>query len=205
MSKHSDHPLTTLCLVRHGESTWNAERRIQGQLNPPLSKIGQHQAGLVAKRLKQESWSVLYASDLSRAQQTAEAISGQTGLEIVIEARLRERSQGKREGLLADEAREKYPDIHAPEVGRENDEALLSRARSVYETIRDAHLGERVLVVAHGALMRSFLESILEPFDQAIENTSCTLLHWNGEAWECEYLADISHLNGSVIQESAEA
>lgn len=52
--------------------------------------------------------------------------------------------------------------------------------------------------MAHGALMRSFLESILEPFNQAIENTSCTLLHWNGEDWACEYLADVSHLNDFV-------
>jgi len=149
----------------------------------------------VAQRLKKEPWSVLYSSDLSRARQTAEVIAAQTGLSIQIEPLLRERSQGKREGLLLAEANELYPDIHAPEVGRENDEALQARAVKVYERIRNAHLGERVLIVAHGALMRSFLNTVVEPFDQlSIENTSCTMLHWDGENWACEYLADASHL-----------
>ncbi|NMA61810.1 MAG: histidine phosphatase family protein [Firmicutes bacterium] len=195
MSINSKYPITTLCLVRHGESTWNAERRVQGQLDPPLSPLGRRQAELVAQRLKKEPWSVLYSSDLSRARQTAEVIAAQTGLSIQIEPLLRERSQGKREGLLLAEANELYPDIHAPEVGRENDEALQARAVKVYERIRNAHLGERVLIVAHGALMRSFLNTVVEPFDQlSIENTSCTMLHWDGENWACEYLADASHL-----------
>lgn len=195
LSINSKYPITTLCLVRHGESTWNAERRVQGQLDPPLSPLGRRQAELVAQRLKKEPWSVLYSSDLSRARQTAEAIAAQTGLSIQIEPLLRERSQGKREGLLLAEANELYPDIHAPEVGRENDEALQARAVKVYERIRNAHLGERVLIVAHGALMRSFLNTVVEPFDQlSIENTSCTMLHWDGEKWACEYLADASHL-----------
>lgn len=195
MSINSKDPITTLCLVRHGESTWNAERRVQGQLDPPLSPLGRLQAELVAQRLKKEPWSVLYSSDLSRARQTAEAIAAQTGMSIQIEPQLRERSQGKREGLLLAKANELYPDIHAPEVGRENDEVLQARAVRVYESIRDAHLGERVLIVAHGALMRSFLHTVVEPFDHlSIENTSCTLLHWDGKNWACEYLADASHL-----------
>ena len=67
--------VTVLCLVRHGQSTWNAERRIQGQLDPPLSELGRAQANRVAERLARERWDVLYSSDLSRARQTAEAIA----------------------------------------------------------------------------------------------------------------------------------
>lgn len=196
MSIHKKNSVTTLCLVRHGQSTWNAEHRVQGQLNPPLSSLGQAQAELVAKRLKKELWSVLYSSDLSRARQTAEVIAEHTGMSLQIEQQLRERSQGKREGFLLDEANERYPDIHAPEVGRETDEALQTRAIKVYEAIRDAHLGKRILIVAHGALMGSFLQAILEPLDKlSMENTACTLLRWDGETWNCEYLADASHLD----------
>lgn len=164
-------------------------------MNPPLSPLGHAQAKLVAERLKKEPWSCLYSSDLSRAYQTAEAVSNEICLPIRAEPQLREQSQGKREGFLVEEARKRYPDIHAPEVGRETDEALQTRAVEVYERIRDAHLGERIVIVAHGALMGSFLKRILDPIDDfRIENTSCTLLHWDGENWSCQYLADAAHL-----------
>lgn len=195
MSKDGTQTITTLCLVRHGESTWNAEGRIQGQLNPPLSELGLEQADLVAKRLADETWSAIYSSDLSRARQTAEAIAKLTGHELRIETQLRERTQGKREGYLLEEARELYPDIHAPEVEREDDEALTKRAVDIYQQIRDRHLGERILIVAHGALMGVFLQNIIGPLDDLkIENTSCTLLRWDGSSWDYEYVADATHL-----------
>lgn len=195
MPINTKNPVTTLCLVRHGQSIWNAEGRIQGQLDPPLSSLGRIQAELVAQRLAKKSWSVLYSSDLSRARQTAEAIAKLTGLLIQIEPQLRERSQGKREGFLVHEANLRYPDINAPEIGRETSEALQARAVKVFERIRNAHPGECILVVSHGALMSSFLEAVLGPFDKLrIENTSCTLLHWDGVNWQYKYRADASHL-----------
>lgn len=199
MESNEKFGVTTLCLVRHGQSTWNAERRIQGQLDPPLSALGLAQAARVAERLAKERWDVLYSSDLSRARQTAEAIAAATGLEIRLDPTLREQGQGKREGLLADEAKLLYPDPNAPEVGRETAEALQARAVQAYHRIRDAHPGERVIVVAHGALMASFLRVALDITGRiSMENTACTLLHWDGKAWSCEWYLDASHLDEEV-------
>lgn len=191
----SKHRPTTLCLVRHGESTWNAEKRIQGQSDPPLSELGQQQAQLVAERLASETWDVLYASDLRRAFQTAIQVSHRVQLPIFVDEGFRERGQGKREGLLGEEAKKMYPDIHAPEVGRETDEALQQRAVATYEKIRDRHLGQRIIVVAHGALMRSFLQHAIDVEETLrIANTSCTLIHWDGQRWYSEYVGDAEHL-----------
>lgn len=202
MSHNQEQTITTLCLVRHGQSTWNAERRIQGASNPPLSQIGLAQAEYVADRLAKESWDVLYSSDLSRARQTAEAISRRVGLTIHLRSDLREQGQGKREGLLSSEAKVLYPDPNAPEVGRETNEALEKRAVHAYEEIRDLHLGKRILVVAHGALMASFLRVALSITDKiTMENTACTLLHWDGTNWSCEYFVDASHLDDAVLPE----
>lgn len=188
--------MTVLCLVRHGESTWNAERRIQGQLEPPLSELGRAQAERVAERLAQETWDVLYSSDLSRARQTAEAIARRVGLPIRTDPELREQGQGKREGLLLEDAKRLYPDPNAPEVGRETQEALRERAVRAFEKIRDAHPGQRILVVAHGALMASFLQAALDITERIrMENTACTLLHWDGAKWRCKYFIDASHLD----------
>ncbi|NLJ80189.1 MAG: histidine phosphatase family protein [Firmicutes bacterium] len=197
MSLSTKKPITELCLVRHGQSVWNAERRVQGQSDPQLSPLGLRQAKLVARRLQEESWSALYSSDLSRAKRTAEIIAKHTGLTVRTSSGLRERCQGKRTGLLFQEAQERYPDPDAPEVGRETEEALLRRAKKAYAQIRDAHQGQRVIVVAHGLLMGIFLKTILEPLEElSMENTACTLLTWDGENWGCAYLADASHLKG---------
>ncbi|NMA96246.1 MAG: histidine phosphatase family protein [Clostridiales bacterium] len=195
MSNNSGKSITTICIIRHGQSTWNAERRIQGQMDPPLSPLGKKQAGLVAKRVENEPWDALYSSDLSRASQTAEAISQCTGLKVNKDPLLREIYQGKVEGLLAKEAREKYPDFDVPEVGRETADELRERAVKAFWKVIDSNVGKRVIIVSHGGLIRSFLNTILESVaDLHIINTSCTMLHWDGENWECDYLADASHL-----------
>src|SRR5690625_3979738 len=116
MTSSSGSDVTTICLVRHGESTWNAKQLIQGQLDPPLSELGIRQAKRVAERLSKKDWSALYCSDLARAKSTAEAIGKKTSLTPKIEGELRERGQGKREGLPIQEARTRYPDPDAPEV-----------------------------------------------------------------------------------------
>lgn len=187
--------VTVLCLVRHGQSTWNAERRIQGQLDPPLSELGRAQANRVAERLARERWDVLYSSDLSRARQTAEAIARRVGLPVRTDPDLREQGQGKREGMLLEDANRLYPDPDAPEVGRETHEALRKRAVAVFQKIRDAHPGGRILVVAHGALMASFLQAALGITERIrMENTACTLLRWDGSRWTCDLFVDASHL-----------
>ncbi len=187
---------TTLLLIRHGQSTWNLERRIQGQLDPELTQSGLEQADIVAQRLQGQSWDALYSSDLSRTSQTAAPIAKVLGLEVKYDPLLREWRQGKREGLLAVDAEERYPDPDAPEVGRESPAELRDRGSHIYEKIRDSHPGQRVVVVGHGGIMRVFIRTALGDDQFAvIKNTSCTLMHWDGEKWELEYYNDDSHLD----------
>src|SRR5690606_34518196 len=147
---------------RHGESEWNRERRVQGQKDPALSPLGQRQAEAVARRLESERWDALYSSDLARARLTAQQIARRVGLAGRERADLRERSLGVLEGLLADEARARYPDWDAPEVGREPGSAFYQRAKAAFGAIVAAHPGQRVLVVSHGGLIYQYLEFLRE-------------------------------------------
>ena len=101
---------TQLLLIRHGETAWNAEHRIQGQLDIPLSPQGMLQAAQLAEFLADEPVSAIYSSELSRAWLTAAPLASRLELEVIAEPRLRERSFGIFEGLTLDEIAERHPD-----------------------------------------------------------------------------------------------
>jgi len=180
MNRQVGSRITHLCLVRHGESLWNAEGRVQGQLDPDLSPLGERQAKALAARLSREPWDRLYASDLRRALATAEAIARRTGLEVHRLVELRERHMGRLEGLLAGEARALYPDWDDPVVGRESLAAFTERAVAVCRRLITAHPGERLLVVTHGGLIKQYLNH-LNFGDWLIDNTGITRLEWTEE------------------------
>ena len=104
--------LTRLCLVRHGETAWNAERRLQGHTDIPLNAHGLAQAQATAASLAGERFDAAYSSDLARARQTAEAIAGRCRLTPAFDDRLRERHYGAFQSLTYDEARARYPDAY---------------------------------------------------------------------------------------------
>ncbi|HPO58990.1 MAG TPA: histidine phosphatase family protein, partial [Anaerolineaceae bacterium] len=95
--------MTTLWLVRHGQTDWNLERRYQGQIDIPLNETGREQARRAAAQLRGRTFDALYASDLARARETAEIIAREVGLPIRPDKRLREISYGDWEGLTVDE------------------------------------------------------------------------------------------------------
>jgi 2,3-bisphosphoglycerate-dependent phosphoglycerate mutase len=101
---------TTLLVIRHGETAWNAEHRIQGHLDIPLSPAGIRQAAYLAERLAGESIDAVYSSELARAWLTAVPFAARLGLEIVADTRLRERSFGVFEGLTLDEIAAQHPE-----------------------------------------------------------------------------------------------
>lgn len=195
---------THLCIVRHGESLWNVEKRVQGQMDPDLTELGEAQAEAVARRLSDEKWDALYSSDLTRARKTAAAIAELVGLEVQERADLRERYQGCVEGMLAEKARELHPDWDAPEVGRESMQALSSRAKRVFTEIVAAHRGERVLVVTHGGLIRRYLVYLhslgVGPGGVSVDNTSTTRVEWSDT---CGLLAvnDTAHLEDGLARD----
>ena len=104
---------TRLCLVRHGETAWNAERRIQGQLDVPLSSTGHAQARATANWLAQEDFAAIYSSDLSRALHTAEAVAHLLRLPIGQQVALRERHYGVLQTLTYAEFEQRHPQAHA--------------------------------------------------------------------------------------------
>lgn len=134
------------------------EGRYQGQADPPLNDLGRAQARQVAEALRGQRLDVLYASDLRRAAETAEAISLATGLPVRYDPRLREIHQGEWQGLLVTEIERRYPDLfrrwqEAPLTvtlpGGESITQMQERVLAAVEDIARQHPGQRVAIVAH--------------------------------------------------------
>lgn len=152
--------MTVFALVRHGETDWNRERRIQGSTDIPLNDIGREQARATGALLASRRWTALVASPLSRAAETARLIGEYVGLsEPELETRLVERDYGAAEGLTGAEIDALYPE-GADVPGREPREAVAVRAVNALHDLAARHPGEAVIVVAHGGVIRSVLESV---------------------------------------------
>ena len=139
--------MTALLLVRHGETDWNADGRLQGHTDRPLSDFGRRQARQLAEELAEEKLDAIYASDLSRASETAEIVGVRLGLGVVIDPGLREKDWGTWEGLTGVE-RDRV------EFVGESTEAHQERMLGALRRIAERHSGGRVLVVTHGGSMR---------------------------------------------------
>ena len=152
--------MTVFALVRHGETDWNRERRIQGSTDIPLNDTGREQARATGALLASRRWTALVASPLSRAAETARLIGDHVGLgEPELEPRLAERDYGQAEGLTGAEIDVKFPD-DADVPGREPREKVAERAVAALHDLAARHPGEAVIVVAHGGVIRSVLETI---------------------------------------------
>src|SRR5437868_9037647 len=115
--------MSDILLIRHGETLWNQQARMQGQHDSPLTTLGLQQARQLARRLKDIPFTALYSSDLGRAHQTARYVADETGHAIVTEPDLRERSFGIFEGLTNHEIKTRYPDHYEPFAKRDPDYA----------------------------------------------------------------------------------
>jgi len=152
--------MTVFALVRHGETDWNRERRIQGSTDIPLNDLGREQARATGALLADRRWTALVASPLSRAAETARLIGAAVGLgEPELEPRLAERDYGAAEGLTGPEIDALYPD-GADVPGREPREAVAERVVAALHDLAARHPGEAVIVVAHGGVIRSVLETV---------------------------------------------
>lgn len=157
-----------LLLIRHGQTDWNLARRFQGQSDIPLNETGRRQAQALKARLLKRAFEAVYSSDLQRAVEMANILTGGAGTrpEIRLDARLREVHFGDWEGLTYDEIRAKYPDRlaaweanifkNAPPNG-ETLESLAIRIRTILNEIRAKHDGQTVLMVAHGGVLQTLI------------------------------------------------
>ena len=178
-----------LLLIRHGETAANAERRVQGHLDVPLSDRGLRESELLARRVAEMPVAAIYSSPLQRARKTADAIAGALSLEIEERDELMERDVGALSGLVWDEVMERYPEFIRARVepnpiidvpGYELDDAFNLRVRNVLEAIIARHPEQTVAAVTHGGVIASFCRQTLQieagrptPFD--IGNGSITV------------------------------
>lgn len=199
---------TKIMLVRHGETAWNVEGRIQGHLDIPLNETGRAQAAAVGRHLVRENFDAIYSSDLIRAFRTASAVVKAPGEDIVRDARLRERHLGVLQGLTGEEALAKHP--AAWKVFKSRDPALLleggeslgefsQRIVGFVEEMLQVHAGGRVLVVSHGgALDAAYRHATGMPLsiarDFPIYNASINVLSRRDGKWNVDAWGDISHL-----------
>ena len=152
--------MTTLLLVRHGETDWNRDGRWQGHSDTHLNAVGREQAARLADEL--DGVDVVYASDLARARETAETLAEPLGLDVQLDGRLRERSFGAWEGKTGPEIEAEFPDAHARWLaghgpGADDAEPFAdfgARVGSFLEEVLARHPDETVLVVAHGGSIR---------------------------------------------------
>jgi len=196
---------TTLCLVRHGETDWNVERRIQGQIDIPLNARGRAQAGALARGLADESFVAVYCSDLARACQTAAALSGRVP---IVDPALRERHYGVLQSLTLEEARLRQPEAHRRHRAREPDydydggeslNAFAARALAGIAALVRRHAGQTVLAVSHGGVLdivyrHASGRGLTTPRDFPVPNAAVNWLESDGEDWRILLWADRCHL-----------
>jgi broad specificity phosphatase PhoE len=153
-----------LLLWRHGQTDWNAERRFQGQSDPPLNPAGHEQARRAARYIAALRPAAIFSSDLIRASVTADALARLTGLRVQLDKDLRERNGGSWEGKTAAEIREYYPEAHAtwePPDG-EPAAAVADRAAEALERIADSlTVSSLAVVVSHGAALNMGMSRLL--------------------------------------------
>jgi probable phosphoglycerate mutase len=155
-----------LILLRHGRTEWNAQRRFQGQADPPLDDVGRAQAYEVSPLVASLQPDVLVSSDAARAMQTAECVAAVTGLRLVSEPRLRERSLGHWEGLTRDEVAERYPAEYADWVagrdvagrGGETRDEVAARALAAFRDLPPATVA---VLVTHSATAMALCNALL--------------------------------------------
>ena len=206
---------TRIIAIRHGETSWNVDTRIQGHLDIPLSANGRWQAERLAAALKGESLAAIYARDLTRAGETAQYLGRAQGLAVIKEIGLRERGfgdfQGKTfaeiEALLPEQSqRWRKRDPEFSPHGGESLMALRSRVISATERLAALHPGEQIAVVGHGGVMDVLYRAatrleIQAPRTWALGNAAINRLLWSPEGFSLVGWADTSHLDDDALDE----
>lgn len=200
--------MTEMILVRHGETAWNRERRMQGHTDTPLSGLGRAQAAALGQRMKDAVLSAIYSSDLSRAYDTAAAVAANTGHEIRTDRQLRERTFGIFEGLTYYEMAERHPEVHAKFLSRDPDYAIpggesarqfFERSLACLDSIARRHSGETVMVVTHGLVLDTLYRAatglpLHVKREAPLLNASLNTFRHADGAWTMITWGDVEHL-----------
>ncbi|WP_313678090.1 2,3-diphosphoglycerate-dependent phosphoglycerate mutase GpmB [Pantoea vagans] len=207
-------------LVRHGETVWNAERRIQGQSDSPLTEKGEQQAYQVGERVKHLGITHVIASDLGRTRRTAEIIADACGCTVTLDPRLRELNMGVLEkrpldGLTAEEEQWRATLVNGTEGGRipegESMTEMATRMHAALNACLELPAGSRPLLVSHGMALGSLVSTILglpAYAERRLRLRNCSISRvdyqqsaWLAEGWIVETAGDISHLDAPSLDE----
>lgn len=217
MTAHVSLAPTTLILLRHGETEWNLSGRWQGQAaDTPLTALGREQARIVARRLRSYPIDAIYSSNLLRAFETAEIVGQALGVAPIAEPALRESDIGAWTGLTWDEITVRFPAEVAAMVagqdvrrgGGETYAELQARLAAAAEAIAARHPGQTVLLVSHGAALRSLVAHVLDASLTQLNriaiggNTALSVLQMRHGHLRLVSYNDSAHMDNGLFQES---
>jgi probable phosphoglycerate mutase len=207
---------TRILAIRHGETAWNVDTRIQGHLDIPLNDTGRWQARQLARALAaRDPIHAIYSSDLQRAHHTAHAIATATSAPLVMHAGLRERGFGRFEGKTYAEIEQHWPEEserwrkREPHWAPEGGESLTQMRERVTRTLHELvarHAGEQIALVAHGGVMDQLYrlatgQDLQAPRTWQLGNTAVNRLLWTPEGLTLVGWADTSHLEDDSLDE----
>ncbi len=204
---------TRVIAIRHGETAWNRDTRIQGFLDIDLNDAGRAQAARLAAALAHEELHAVYSSDLSRARETAAALAHQRGLALQQDARLRERNFGCFEGRSFTELEALYPEDtrrwrqRDPDFGPAGGERLsefYARCVAALSRIAAAHAGQTIAIVSHGGVLDCLYRAatrldLQAPRTWSVANTSVNRLLYSPEGFTLVGWGDVQHLDGDPL------
>jgi len=203
---------TRMTAIRHGQTAWNVDSRIQGQLDIGLNAQGLWQAQRVAQALGGEAIDAIYSSDLERAHTTAQAIGARTGVPIQLAPGLRERGFGHFEGHTFSEIESRWPEQalawrqRNPQFEPPNGESLARFQQRVLECVQplaQRHAGQHIVLVAHGGVLDVLYraatgQDLSAARTWALENAAINRLLWSGQGFALVGWADTRHLESDA-------
>lgn len=202
-------PVTRIILIRHGETDWNTQTRIQGHIDIALNRRGRWQAQRLGASLADEGLAAVYSSDLQRARETAQAVADASGLSVQVSPTLRERAFGSFEGHTFAEIEAQWPeqamrwrrrDPSFGPPGGETLQAFFERSLQAVHDLAAAHHGQAVAMVAHGGVLDCLYraatgQSLGAARTWAMANAGINRLLRAGDVLTLVGWADVSHLD----------
>ena len=212
-----DH-LTRIIAIRHGETAWNVDTRIQGQLDVPLNDTGRWQARRLGRAVADEPIAAIYSSDLKRAFETAQAVAAASGRPVTTDTGLRERHFGAFEGHTWKEIEQRWPeeserwrkrDLDFAPAGGETLRRFYARSVDTATRLAAAHPGQTIAFVAHGGVMDCLYRAasridLQAPRSWQLGNASINRLLYTPEGFALIGWSDTFHLDDDTLDESAD-
>ncbi|NBJ69842.1 histidine phosphatase family protein [Roseburia sp. 1XD42-34] len=188
--------MTTICFIRHGQTNWNKQGKLQGKTDIPLNDTGREQAHACGKYLNADDYDILICSPLLRAKETAEIINQYLQLPLIEMNDFKERSFGDAEGLTMEERKCMYPSGHFPHQEERID--FNQRVMAGVAKVNQHYLQQRVLLVAHGAVINAILAEVskgeIGSGKTSLMNGCISNIHLREQTWHIKNYNQVEHL-----------